>query len=100
MIDSKTYTVASDIVYNESNPRSSDQTVATNEFDFAEGNVTYLSRADGFANYAEATAAPTDYSMPAEAKATFYNNSNYDPNDLTIRTMCPDHRRKERHPAG
>ena len=81
-IDSKTYTVASDIVYNESNPRSSDQTVATNEFDFAEGNVTYLSRADGFANYAEATAAPTDYSMPAEAKATFYNNSNYDPNDF------------------
>ena len=82
VIDSKTYTVASDIVYNESNPRSSDQTVATNEFDFAEGNVTYLSRADGFANYAEATAAPADYSMPAEAKATFYNNSNYDPNDF------------------
>lgn len=82
VIDSKTYTVASDIVYNESNPRSSDQNVATNEFDFAEGNVTYLSRADGFANYAEATAAPTDYSMPAEAKATFYNNSNYDPNDF------------------
>ena len=82
VIDSKTYTVASDIVYNESNPRSSDQTVATNEFDFAEGNVTYLSRADGFAYYAEATAAPTDYSMPAEAKATFYNNSNYDPNDF------------------
>ena len=82
VIDSKTYTVASDIVYNESNPRSSDQTFATNEFDFAEGNVTYLSRADGFANYAEATAAPADYSMPAEAKATFYNNSNYDPNDF------------------
>lgn len=82
VIDSKTYTIASDIVYNESNPRSSDQTVATNEFDFAEGNVTYLSRADGFANYAEATAAPADYSMPAEAKATFYNNSNYDPNDF------------------
>ena len=82
VIDSKTYTAASDIVYNESNPRSSDQTVATNEFDFAEGNVTYLSRADGFANYAEATAAPADYSMPAEAKATFYNNSNYDPNDF------------------
>ena len=82
VIDSKTYTVASDIVYNESTPRSSDQTVAANEFDFAEGNVTYLSRADGFANYAEATAAPADYSMPAEAKATFYNNSNYDPNDF------------------
>ena len=82
VIDSKTYTVASDIVYNESNPRSSDETVATNEFGFAEGNVTYLSRADGFANYAEATAAPATYTMPAEAKATFYNNSNYDPNDF------------------
>lgn len=89
VIDSKTYTVASDIVYNESNPRSSDQTVATNEFDFAEGNVTYLSRADGFANYAEATAAPTDYSMPAEAKVRSTTTPTTTRTTLTIRTMWP-----------
>ena len=35
--DSETYTVASDIIYNESNKRSSDAVAATNEFDFAEG---------------------------------------------------------------
>lgn len=82
VIDSKTYTVASDIVYNASNKREGDVEVADNKFDFAEGNVTYLSRADGFANYAEATAAPSDYAMSAEAKATFYNNSNWNPEDF------------------
>ena len=82
VIDSKTYTVASDIVYNASNKRESDVEVADNKFDFAEGNVTYLSRADGFANYAEAIAAPSDYAMSAEAKATFYNNSNWNPEDF------------------
>jgi beta-glucosidase len=58
VLDSKVYNVASDIVYDASNKRESDVEVADNKFDFAEGNVTYLSRADGFANYAEATAAP------------------------------------------
>ena len=75
--DSKTYTVASDIVYNESNKRSSDAVAATNEFDFAEGEVTYLSRADGFANYAEATAAPANYEMSDPDKAVFYNAHSY-----------------------
>jgi beta-glucosidase len=40
--------------------------------------VTYLSRADHFANYDAATAAPTDYSMSDEQKASFVNTSNYD----------------------
>lgn len=75
--DSKTYTVASDIIYNESNKRSSDAVAATNEFDFAEGGVTYLSRADGFANYAEATAAPANYEMSDADKAVFYNAHSY-----------------------
>ena len=75
--DSKTYTVASDIIYNESNKRSSDAVAATNEFDFAEGEVTYLSRADGFANYAEATAAPANYEMSDADKAVFYNAHSY-----------------------
>ena len=77
VLDSKTYTVASDIVYNESNKRESDEVVATNQFDFAEGEITYLSRADGFANYAEATAAPADYNMSDEVKAVFDNAHTY-----------------------
>ena len=82
VLDSKVYNVASDIVYDASNRRESDVEVADNKFDFAEGNVTYLSRADGFANYAEATAAPADFELPAQAKATFYNNSNWNPEDF------------------
>lgn len=72
VIDQKTYTVASDI-----KGKSSDITAATNQFDFAEGDITYLSRADGFANYAEATKAPSSYEMSASAMSGFYNISNY-----------------------
>ena len=77
VLDSKTYTVASDIVYNESNKRESDEVVAINQFDFAEGEITYLSRADGFANYDEAIAAPATYEMSDEVKAGFENCFTY-----------------------
>ena len=77
ILDSETYTVPSIISYKDG--RDSDQTPATRLFDFAEGDVTYLSRADGFANYAQATAAPVNFSMSAEAKANFTNVNNYDP---------------------
>ena len=63
----------------DDNTHNGDATVATNVFDDAEGDVTYLSRAGHFANYDEATAAPTDFSMSDEDKATFYNVGNYDP---------------------
>ncbi len=77
VIASETYTLSEDIVYDESNPRDSDETAATNEFEYAAGvGITYLSRADGFANYDEATAEPS-HTMPEEDKANFYNNSNY-----------------------
>ena len=66
VLDSKTYTVASDIVYGTDNKRESDAVAATNEFDFAKGDFTYLSRANGFANYDEATAAPATYEMSDE----------------------------------
>ncbi|NEG89428.1 glycoside hydrolase family 3 protein [Bifidobacterium aerophilum] len=79
-IDSATVTVPTTITYDSAdNTHNGDATVATNVFDEAEGDVTYLSRADHFANYDEATAAPTDYSMPDDVKSTFYNNGNYDP---------------------
>ncbi|OZG60673.1 beta-glucosidase-related glycosidase [Bifidobacterium lemurum] len=82
VIDEQTVNVAETITYDtESNTHDGDQTVATNQFEYAEGDLTYLSRADGFANYAEATAAPTNYSMSDEQKTTFINNGNYDPAD-------------------
>lgn len=82
ILDSETYTVSADIVYDADNKRASDAEAAVNTFDFAEGEVTYLSRADGFANYAAATAAPASYELGADYKATFYNNSNWKPEDF------------------
>ncbi|MBQ4427341.1 MAG: glycoside hydrolase family 3 C-terminal domain-containing protein [Oscillospiraceae bacterium] len=79
VIDSKTYNVPTTITYNESNKRSSDAEAATSLFGYAAGDVTYLSRENGFANYAEATAAPTNFEMSDTAKAGFYNHTNYDP---------------------
>ena len=66
----------------ENNARSTDESVATNQFEDAEGEVTYLSRANGFANYAEATAAPQTMSMTEEQKSVFVVDTvNYDPED-------------------
>ena len=79
VIDSQTYNVPETITYSGDNMRSTDKTEVTNQFASAEGDVTYLSRADGFANYDEATAAPASLSMTDEQKATFLNNGNYDP---------------------
>ena len=83
IIAEKVYTVDADIVYDENNPRSTDADAATNEFGFAENltQFTYLSRKDGFANYAAATAAPTFTEMLADQKAGFWTNNNYNPAD-------------------
>lgn len=80
VIDHKAITVKDTVTYDsDSNTHNGDKTVATNQFDDVAGDVTYLSRADHFANYKEATAAPTNFKMSDKAKETFYNNSNYDP---------------------
>lgn len=76
-IASKTYNVPETINYNET-ARSTDKTAATDVFGYAAGDVTYLSRADKFANYDKATAAPASLSMSDEAKKTFISNTNYD----------------------
>ena len=81
VLDSRDFVKDSTVVYDQDNPRSTDQIAATNVFDDARGNVTYLSRADHFANYAEATAAPASYSMPDDVKAVFLNNDTYNLED-------------------
>lgn len=79
VLDSVDFTIDSTVVYDESNPRGDDQTAAVRQFEFAESDVLYLSRANGFANYDAATAKPTNYSMDEERKANYVNSSNYDP---------------------
>ena len=76
-MDAKTFRVADDSNYSE-NARVLDETVAVNQFQaYSKGNVTYLSRADGFANYAEATAAPSDdmYVMDDETREAITEKS-------------------------
>ena len=75
VVDTKTYSVPEMVVYDENKKHNGDVEVADNKFEFAEGNVTYLSRENGFANYSEATAAPTDF----ELDGTIYGNGTYDP---------------------
>lgn len=81
IIEEQTMNVPSKIIYNESNPRSTDVVAAVNQFKEAKGDLTVLSRADGFSNYKEATAPPKTMTMPEEYKKTFVNNKNYDPKD-------------------
>ena len=81
VVDTRTYTVDETVTYDGDNSRSTDLITATNQFDFAEGEIKYLSRADGFVNYEEATAAPATYSMPEDDKALFTNNSNWEPEE-------------------
>ena len=73
-IASQTVSVADTVVYDENNARSTDDVAATNQFAYAEGDVTYLSRADGFANYAKATAAPSNFTLAEDEKAEFLNS--------------------------
>lgn len=77
-LDQQTYTVGDTIRYEGDNKRESDQTAATNQFEDAAGDVTYLSRADGFANFDEATAAPASDVMSDDLVAQYHLNSNFD----------------------
>lgn len=81
VIDAETYTVEENIVYDESNTHADDLTAAENKLEFAEGNVTYLSRENGFANFAEAVKAPENFELDGEVQGNGtwnpeeYNNS-------------------------
>ena len=78
VLDQKTYTADDDVVYKEENKRASDDTAATNVFEDAKGDITYLSRADHFANYEEATAAPASAELGEPYVSEYHLNSNFD----------------------
>lgn len=87
VLDEEKFTVDTDMNY-EADGRISDKTAAVNQFqEYSAGKVTYLSRKDGFANYAEATAAPSEdmYVMDealkesiAEKTVPHYDSTKYD----------------------
>ena len=85
VVDEKSFTVDSDIIYSDG--RSSDLTAPVNHFDYAKGKATYLSRQGGFANYAEATAAPAEelftmddetFEIVKEGSSAYYDASKYE----------------------
>lgn len=78
VLDQKTYTADKDVVYKGENKRASDDTAATNVFENAKGDITYLSRADHFANYEEATAAPASAELGEPYVSEYHLNSNFD----------------------
>ena len=78
VLDQKTYTADTDVVYEGENKRASDDTAATNVFEDAKGDITYLSRADHFANYEEATAAPASAELGEPYVSEYHLNSNFD----------------------
>jgi beta-glucosidase len=85
VLDEASFTVDEDIDYSRDG-RPSDQDTAVNRFEeYSNAGITYLSRKDGFANYAEATAAPTDFAMPDDVRAyldahsvAHFNPADYD----------------------
>ena len=78
VVDAFTFNVASSIVYNEDNLHNGDLVVADSKLAFAEGTIEYLSRADGFANYASAAAAPSNYTLDRDT-CEISGNGTYDP---------------------
>lgn len=83
VIAEETFVVEEDIDYSQEG-RDSDRATANNQFEeYSEGTVEYLSRADHFANYEKAAAAPTDdkYVMDEETReyVTEKSTAYYDP---------------------
>ncbi len=79
VLDQKVYKQDKTLVFDKDNARESDDTAATNIFQDSKGDVTYLSRADKFANYEKATAAPADLNMAQKYIDGYHLNANYDP---------------------
>lgn len=80
IIDSQVYTVNTAVVYNESNARSTDVNAAVTQLAYEEGDIEYLSRANGFENYDRVTAVPS-YTLSQQYKDGFLYSANYDPTD-------------------
>jgi beta-glucosidase len=86
LIESKTHRVQNAVVYSGSNKRSSDSTAASRIFAFAENDIPYLSRANNFANYQQATAPAADRAMTEWEKAAVQFQIPQNPNDQTPKT--------------
>lgn len=78
ILDEQVYRQSETVRYEKENKRESDQVAATNQFEDVNGDVTYLSRKNGFENYEEATAAPKSDIMSDALMEQYHLNSNFD----------------------
>lgn len=78
VLDRRSFSIAETEVFDESNPRESDEVAATSRFADIAGDVTYLSRAGGFANYDKACAPAANTEMTDEQRAEYHLNSTFD----------------------
>lgn len=78
ILDQQVYEVEKTKVYCDEDKRESDDVAAINVFDEAASDVVYLSRADKFANLAEATAAPASTELAEPYASEYHLNSNFD----------------------
>lgn len=100
VIAEERFVAEEDIIY-DGDGRESDIQTAANQFeDYSAGDVTYLSRANGFANYNEAIAAPSeeDYAMDeatlasvTEKSVAFYDPEKYDNPEDEMPVVGKDH---------
>lgn len=79
VLGTRSFNLNKEVVYNSDNKRPTDKVAAKDEFQDAQGKVTYLSRKNNFANYNEATKAPGQENLPASVlkTATVAQNPNY-----------------------
>lgn len=96
VLDERTFELSSDVDYSKDG-RPSDNIPAVNHFDYVDADRNYLSRKDGFANYAAVTAPPTDFSMDKDTEKAIqqisvakYNPSKYDNEDDVMPTLGAD----------
>lgn len=99
VVAEETFTVETDVDYSAEG-RSTDEIPPVNQFeDYARGDFTELSRADGFANFRDAWAAPTEeqYAMSDELRAaveeiTFglYDGTKYNNDEDEMPTLGAD----------
>lgn len=77
IIEERIFALNETIIYDEMNTHLNDRIVAEPRLQFAEGDVNYLSREDGFSNYEDVTGQPENFEINMELLAT----GTYDPTD-------------------
>lgn len=101
LLDSRTFEVTEKVVYNDTNPRSTDLTFATNQFDDANvrflDDKTYLSRADWNGTWPSADYAETELSdedlayMNSSFSAGYDVSKNKDTEEYTNKEIATDY---------